>query len=160
MSVVLVTHDLGVVAGTCDRVAVMYAGSMVETGPAETISARPAHAYTLGLLRSLPDAAAVRHRLLGIPGHPPDPAHLPPGCRFAPRCGFAIPDCSAAVPGVRGAGAHAHRMYPRRYGARADGPGGMTALLRADDLSRASRSGAGCAPPCAASGPACARSPA
>ncbi len=106
MAVVLVTHDLGVVAGTCDRVAVMYAGSMVETGTTETILTRPAHAYTLGLLRSLPDAAAVRHRLLGIPGHPPDPAHLPPGCRFAPRCGFAIPECSAAVPGVQGAGAH------------------------------------------------------
>ena len=106
MAVVLVTHDLGVVAGTCDRVAVMYAGTVVETGTTDTVLARPAHAYTLGLLRSLPDAAAVRHRLLGIPGTPPDPARLPPGCRFAPRCGFAIPDCDAAVPGVEGGGTH------------------------------------------------------
>jgi len=104
MAVVIVTHDLGVVAGTCDRVAVMYAGTIVETGPAAALFARPAHAYTLGLLGSLPDARQVRRRLAGIPGAPPDPLALPPGCRFAPRCGFALPSCDAAVPGLTGCG--------------------------------------------------------
>jgi len=94
MSVILVTHDLGVVAGTCDRVAVMYAGRVMETGVVTTIFRRPAHAYTLGLMRSLPDGAQARKRLRGIPGVPPDPFAMPPGCRFAPRCDFAIGACS------------------------------------------------------------------
>ncbi|WP_158747127.1 ABC transporter ATP-binding protein [Acidisphaera sp. L21] len=93
MSVVIVTHDLGVVAGTCDRVAVLYAGKVMETGPVRTLFTRPSHAYTLGLLRSLPDAAHARQRLEGIAGSPPDPGALPPGCRFAPRCGFALDAC-------------------------------------------------------------------
>jgi oligopeptide/dipeptide ABC transporter ATP-binding protein len=94
MSVILVTHDLGVVAGTCDRVAVMYAGRVMETGAVTTIFRRPAHAYTLGLMRSLPDGVQARTRLRGIPGVPPDPFAMPPGCRFAPRCDFAIGACS------------------------------------------------------------------
>ena len=95
MSVVIVTHDLGVVAGTCDRVAVLYAGRVMETGPVDAIFARPSHAYTLGLLRSMPDAAHARQRLEGIAGTPPDPGALPPGCRFAPRCRFAVEACRA-----------------------------------------------------------------
>ena len=98
MSVVIVTHDLAVVAGTCDRVAVLYAGRVMESGPVEAIFARPAHAYTLGLLRSLPGIAHARSRLDGIPGTPPDPRALPPGCRFAPRCGFAVDACRVADP--------------------------------------------------------------
>ncbi|UFN48322.1 ABC transporter ATP-binding protein [Roseomonas sp. OT10] len=98
MSVVLVTHDLGVVAGTCDRVAVLYAGRVMETGPTERLFARPSHAYTLGLLRSLPDAAHARQRLQGIPGVPPDPAALPQGCRFLPRCAYAVPACRPGQP--------------------------------------------------------------
>ncbi len=101
MAVAIVTHDLGVVAGTCDRVAVMYAGRVLETGGVEAVLRDPAHAYTLGLLGSLPGVQQPRQRLVGIPGSPPDladPAALPPGCRFAPRCGFVRPDCKAAVP--------------------------------------------------------------
>jgi peptide/nickel transport system ATP-binding protein/oligopeptide transport system ATP-binding protein len=98
MSVVLVTHDLGVVAGTCDRVAVLYAGRVMETGPTEQIFTRPAHAYTLGLMRSLPDALHARQRLRGIPGVPPDPAALPQGCRFLPRCAYAVAGCRLAQP--------------------------------------------------------------
>jgi peptide/nickel transport system ATP-binding protein/oligopeptide transport system ATP-binding protein len=103
MAVILVTHDLGVVAGTCDRVAVMYAGRIMESGSVGAIFATPSHAYTLGLLRSLPGtghggAARARQRLDGIGGAPPDPTSLPPGCRFAPRCGFAIEACRAAIP--------------------------------------------------------------
>ncbi len=101
MAVVLVTHDLGVVAGTCDRVAVLYAGRVMETGPVAEIFRRPAHAYTLGLLRSLPGAAQARSRLGGIPGTPPEPHAMPPGCRFAPRCGFAVDACRAADPALR-----------------------------------------------------------
>ena len=100
MSVVIVTHDLGVVAGTCDRVAVMYAGRIVESGPVESVFARPAHAYTLGLLRSLPGTAGARTRLGGIGGTPPDPRALPPGCRFAPRCSFAVAACRTGDPAL------------------------------------------------------------
>ena len=98
MAVAIVTHDLGVVAGTCDRVAVMYAGRVLETGEVDAVLRAPAHAYTLGLLGSLPGARQARQRLIGIPGSPPDPAAMPPGCRFAPRCGFVRPDCEAAIP--------------------------------------------------------------
>jgi oligopeptide/dipeptide ABC transporter ATP-binding protein len=100
MSVVLVTHDLGVVAGTCDRTAVFYAGRVMEIGPTAATFARPSHGYTLGLLRSLPDAAHARRALPGIPGTPPDPRALPPGCRFAPRCAFAVDACAHASPAL------------------------------------------------------------
>ena len=120
MAVVIVTHDLGVVAGTCDRMAVMYAGTVLETGPTAALFARPAHAYTLGLLNSLPDAARARQHLPGIPGSPPDPLALPPGCRFAPRCDFAVPACTAALPGLA--------PY---------GPGRWTACIRPDDVGAA-----------------------
>ena len=93
MSVVLVTHDLGVVAETCDRVAVLYAGRVMETAPVEAVFRRPSHAYTLGLIRSLPGAAPSRSRLAGIGGTPPDPRALPPGCRFAPRCPLVLDPC-------------------------------------------------------------------
>jgi peptide/nickel transport system ATP-binding protein/oligopeptide transport system ATP-binding protein len=100
MAVILVTHDLGVVAGTCDRVAVMYAGRIMESGSVEAIFTRPSHAYTLGLLRSLPGLQHARQRLDGIAGTPPDPSALPPGCAFAPRCSFAIEVCQAAAPPI------------------------------------------------------------
>ncbi len=100
MSVVIVTHDLGVVAGTCDRVVVLYAGRVMESGPVEAVFTRPAHAYTLGLLRSLPGAAQAHTRLGGIPGTPPDPRAIPPGCRFAPRCAFAIDACRTGDPAL------------------------------------------------------------
>jgi oligopeptide/dipeptide ABC transporter ATP-binding protein len=89
---------VGVVAGTCDRVAVMYAGRIMESGSVEAIFTRPSHAYTLGLLRSLPGLQHARERLDGIAGTPPDPSALPPGCAFAPRCGFAIEVCRSAAP--------------------------------------------------------------
>jgi oligopeptide/dipeptide ABC transporter ATP-binding protein len=102
MSVILVTHDLGIVAGTCDRVAVMYAGRIMESGPVYAVFRTPAHAYTLGLMRSVPDRAHARRPLSSIPGTPPDPGHMPPGCRFAPRCGFATAACGEAPPPLRG----------------------------------------------------------
>lgn len=98
MSLLFVTHDLAVVGELCDRVAVMYAGRLVETGPASAVLADPRHPYTQGLLRSAPSLAETRERLSGIPGMPPDPRAFPPGCRFAPRCPYAQPDCA----GIKG----------------------------------------------------------
>ncbi|MBN9485573.1 MAG: ABC transporter ATP-binding protein, partial [Alphaproteobacteria bacterium] len=85
-AVILITHDLGVVAEVADRVAVMYAGRIVESGPVEAIFHRPRHPYTAGLLRSLPRLDTVAARLLPIEGQPPEAARLPTGCTFRPRC--------------------------------------------------------------------------
>ena len=93
VSIVFVSHDLAVIAQTCQRVAVMYAGQVIETGPVETVFREPRHPYTLSLLRSVPDVDDVRELLSTIPGSPPDLANPPPGCRFHPRCPFAQDDC-------------------------------------------------------------------
>jgi oligopeptide/dipeptide ABC transporter ATP-binding protein len=93
VSVVFVSHDLAVIAQTCRRVAVMYAGQVVETGPVEQVFREPRHPYTLGLLRSVPDVDDRRDVLSTIPGAPPDLADPPSGCRFHPRCAFAQDDC-------------------------------------------------------------------
>ncbi|MCC0071048.1 MAG: ABC transporter ATP-binding protein [Rhodobacteraceae bacterium] len=98
MSVVLVTHDLGVVAATCDRIAVMYAGRIVETGTVRDVFAQPAHAYTRGLLGSVPHAGTERSMLLSIEGTPPPLDRIPAGCAFNPRCDFATGPCRARVP--------------------------------------------------------------
>jgi peptide/nickel transport system ATP-binding protein/oligopeptide transport system ATP-binding protein len=100
MSVILVTHDLGVIAQTCDRLAVMYAGRIAETGPVRELFRRPRHAYTLGLLNSVPRAGVVRQPLASIPGQPPSLLETATGCAFAPRCRFAIAACAADVPPV------------------------------------------------------------
>ena len=91
--VLIITHDLGVVAEVCDRVLVMYAGTIVESGSVEQIFRAPKHPYTQGLLASLPQITTDRsQRLSSIPGQPPDLAHLPPGCPFFDRCPKRIPD--------------------------------------------------------------------
>jgi peptide/nickel transport system ATP-binding protein/oligopeptide transport system ATP-binding protein len=104
MSVVLVTHDLGVVAQTCDRVAVMYAGRIMEVGPVLEVFRNPRHAYTLGLLGSIPSGAAIRQPLRSIEGVPPSPVDLPPGCPFAPRCSFVSDACRRRRPDLVRAG--------------------------------------------------------
>lgn len=104
MSVVLVTHDLGVVASTCDRMAVMYAGRIVETGPVPEVFASPQHAYTRGLLGSVPRAGRERTPLVSIEGTPPGLSSLPAGCAFHPRCAFASDRCRLAVPAMEAAG--------------------------------------------------------
>jgi oligopeptide/dipeptide ABC transporter ATP-binding protein len=98
MSVVLVTHDLGVVAATCDRMAVMYAGRIVETGTVADVFAQPRHPYTRGLLGSVPRGQAVRTMLSSIDGTPPSLTALPTGCAFHPRCSFATDECRSARP--------------------------------------------------------------
>jgi oligopeptide transport system ATP-binding protein len=95
----LVTHDLGVVAGTCDRVNVMYAGRVVETASTRTIFKTPAHPYTQALLEALPRPDSPRGtRLNAIGGQPPNLVNLPPGCPFAPRCRKAQPKCRQELP--------------------------------------------------------------
>jgi peptide/nickel transport system ATP-binding protein/oligopeptide transport system ATP-binding protein len=116
MALVLVTHDLGVVYQAVDRVAVMYAGQVVELAGTAELFTRPRHPYTIGLIRSVPSADRGR-ALEPIPGSPPDLVGLPPGCPFAPRCAWAAPECRAGeVPLV------------------AVGPGHWTRCLRADRL--------------------------
>ena len=102
-AIMLITHAMGVVAETAQRVVVMYAGKVVEEAPVAELFARPRHPYTQGLIRSIPrlDRAGAKTRLEAIPGTVPSLADLPPGCRFAPRCRFAMPVCTAAVPPLR-----------------------------------------------------------
>jgi oligopeptide transport system ATP-binding protein len=95
----LITHDLGVVAGTCDRVAVMYAGRIVESAPTHTIFKTPAHPYTQALLNAVPRADTPRGaKLAAIGGQPPNLVNLPKGCSFAPRCRKAQPRCRQELP--------------------------------------------------------------
>ena len=97
-SVILVTHDLGVVAGMTDHIIVMYAGKVFEQAPTSELFERPGNPYTRGLLRSVPDPAAEQGKLYQIPGQPPDVARLPSGCPFAPRCERAQDICRREFP--------------------------------------------------------------
>ena len=98
-AIILVTHDLGVVAGMSDRVNVMYAGKLVETAPAGPLFDTPRHPYTSGLLHSVPRLTGDPDaELSSIPGSPPDVAALPPGCSFAPRCEYAVDRCRSEIP--------------------------------------------------------------
>ena len=99
-AVVLITHDMGVVAENADRVAVMYAGRKVEEAPVDELFDRPAHPYTRGLLGAIPHRGGARKRLHEISGTVPSGAHLPPGCAFAPRCGRATRACREARPAL------------------------------------------------------------
>jgi oligopeptide/dipeptide ABC transporter ATP-binding protein len=99
VALVIITHNLGIVARYADRVNVMYAGRIVERGAAGPLYARPSHPYTAGLLNSVPRLDRPRGvHVEPIPGSPPDPAALASGCAFRPRCGLAIPKCAEAVP--------------------------------------------------------------
>jgi oligopeptide/dipeptide ABC transporter ATP-binding protein len=95
VALVFVSHDLAVIAQTCQKVAVMYGGMVVETGTVDEVFREPRHPYTLSLLRSVPDYDLIRDRLATIPGMPPDLAHPPAGCPFHPRCPFAQEDCTS-----------------------------------------------------------------
>ncbi|GAB4189773.1 MAG: ABC transporter ATP-binding protein [Thalassobaculales bacterium] len=114
MSVLLITHDMGVIAEFVDRVMVMYAGRVVESAPVRAAFRTPAHPYTAGLLSSVPAIDHAEPRLATIPGSVPSPYDLPPGCAFAPRCGRAQGDCAAAVPrlAARGPGHMAACLHP------------------------------------------------
>jgi len=105
LAVLLITHDLGVVAGLCQRMAVMYAGRIVESGAIDDMFADPKHPYTQGLLASTPALDSVERRLTGIPGTPPNLIAPPPGCAFAARCAHAMPRCTADEPRLSAYGA-------------------------------------------------------
>ncbi len=117
LALVFVTHDLGIVAKLCDRVAVMYAGRLVETGRTRDIFNGPRHPYTIGLLKCLPTLGRRREPLTAIEGQPPDLANVPPGCSFAARCRIVEPRCHETRPPLEPAG-----------------PDHLVACLRADEL--------------------------
>jgi oligopeptide/dipeptide ABC transporter ATP-binding protein len=109
-SMILITHDLGVLAGLADRAAVMYAGRVVEEGPVASLFARPRHPYTIGLGRATPGLDGAP--LVPIPGMPPAPGRTPPGCAFHPRCAFAVDACRERAPLPRPVGPdHAVRCH-------------------------------------------------
>jgi peptide/nickel transport system ATP-binding protein len=114
MSVILITHDLGVVAEFAQRVVVMYAGRVVESAPVGTLFARPMHPYTEGLIRAVPSLDEDVYRLATIPGNIPDPSASIAGCRFNPRCREAVRSCMEETPALVSAGAgHVARCPPR-----------------------------------------------
>jgi peptide/nickel transport system ATP-binding protein len=117
MSTIFVTHDLGVAAEIADRIAVMYAGRVIEEGPVVEVLRAPAHPYTAGLLASTVHDQAPDEDIAAIPGSPPDLRRLPPGCSFAPRCGYAIAACRDGFPPP---------VYPA--------PGRMARCLRVADV--------------------------
>jgi oligopeptide/dipeptide ABC transporter ATP-binding protein len=98
LSVVLISHDLGVVSSLADRVQVMYAGRIVESGPRQQVIGAPRHPYTRALLAALPGSAPARDGVRAIPGSPPLPGRLPTGCTFHPRCKYAVASCASEVP--------------------------------------------------------------
>ena len=127
VAMLIITHNLGVVARYADRVNVMYAGRIIERGTAREIYGNPRHPYTLGLLRSVPRLDEPRReRLAPIEGQPPDLMRLPPGCAFAPRCGYRVERCLVEVPPLRPLGDGGH----------------VTACWEADRVGSASRGAA------------------
>lgn len=109
MSILLITHDLGVVAETCDRVVVMYGGKVVEEADVETIFNAPKHPYTMGLLESIPSMDKEVEWLASIPGNVPIPSEMPSGCKFAPRCSKATERCKETEPELRQIG-YGHKV--------------------------------------------------
>jgi len=104
LAIVLITHDLGVLSSIADRVAVFYAGKVVEAGGREDVLGHPRHPYTRGLLDALPHPEAAAQPLVAIPGAPPAPRAVPPGCAFHPRCRWAEPVSREVVPPLRDVG--------------------------------------------------------
>ena len=111
MAILLITHDLGVIAEMADRVVVMYLGQVVEEGRVKDIFSSPLHPYTCGLLRSVPRIDADTAELYQIPGNVPDLGDIPTGCRFAPRCEFATIHCAASVPPLTNHGTQQVRCW-------------------------------------------------
>lgn len=98
LSIMMITHDLSMIAETCEKVAIMYAGNLAEYGNALTIFKEPLHPYTKGLIEAFPSIRSKEHRLISIPGSPPDLLTPPSGCRFHPRCQYAMDICKEKIP--------------------------------------------------------------
>jgi len=101
LSMILITHDLSIIAETCEKTAIMYAGKVVEYGDILTIFKEPLHPYTQGLLGVFPSIRAARRRMTSIPGSPPDLLNPPSGCRFHPRCSFRMDVCDKKEPEMK-----------------------------------------------------------
>ena len=97
-SMIVITHDMSVIAETCDRVGVMYGGELVEVGPVEDVFTNPEHPYTLGLLNAFPTIEGEQHKLITMPGEPPDLSNPPTGCNFVDRCPYSRPECETDDP--------------------------------------------------------------
>ncbi len=98
LAIILITHDLSIIADTCDKTAIMYAGKIAEYGDVVDVFREPLHPYTQGLIGAFPDIKGQRKRMISIPGSPPDLLDPPPGCRFNPRCPYAMNICTKIVP--------------------------------------------------------------
>jgi peptide/nickel transport system ATP-binding protein len=104
LAMILISHDLSVIAETCDRAAIMYAGKLVEQGPVASVFASPAHPYTKALIGAFPNIHSERRLVSGIAGHPPGLIDPPAGCRFYERCPVHLPVCLSVDPSLRAAG--------------------------------------------------------
>src|SRR2546427_6853238 len=116
LSMVMISHDLSIIAETCEKVAIMYAGRIVEYGDAEGIFKEPLHPYTQGLVKAFPSIKGERIRLTSIPGSPPDLLDPPSGCRFNPRCPFVMDVCHKVVPPLAPPGKGTHLVACHLYG--------------------------------------------
>ncbi len=115
LSMVLISHDLSIIAETCEKVAIMYAGRIVEYGDAEAIFREPLHPYTQGLVKAFPSIKGPRVRLASIPGQPPDLLNPPPACRFNPRCPYIMDVCKKIDPPLEKAGTGDHLVACHLY---------------------------------------------
>lgn len=113
LSMVMISHDLSIVAEVCEKIAIMYAGNIVEYGDVESVFKEPLHPYTQGLLGAFPSIKGEKKKLISIPGQPPDLLHPPTGCRFHPRCPYAMEVCKKEVPVLQkqGSGEHTVACY-------------------------------------------------
>lgn len=113
LSMVMISHDLSIVAEVCEKIAIMYAGNIVEYGDVESVFKEPLHPYTQGLLGAFPSIKGEKKKLISIPGQPPDLLHPPTGCRFHPRCPYAMEVCKKEVPVLQkqGSGDHGVACY-------------------------------------------------
>ncbi|MCA8968080.1 MAG: ABC transporter ATP-binding protein, partial [Planctomycetes bacterium] len=134
-ALVWITHDLTVVAGLAQRIAVMYAGRIVETGPVDDVLDHPIHPYTQGLLGSLPSAGTPGQPLAQIPGSTPSLGRLPPGCAFAPRCGHAGERCAREAPATTGFGGGREARWPSSPTQRINSPRSLSVALRPETVS-------------------------
>jgi oligopeptide/dipeptide ABC transporter ATP-binding protein len=143
LAIILITHDLSVVAETCDRAVVMYAGQLAETGTVSQLHDRPLHPYSVRLLGSVPDISGARVLPEGIPGQPPSPDSPVRGCRFHPRCDHAMAICTAVAPGERGFGiTHRVACHAVTVDGRLQAPDELAVLPSASTLATAAAAGA------------------